>query len=211
MDCMIGMRDTPDKFYDLAITDPMYIMDTNYLVPGAKISTTGVKRSHNKQARELSKLPPTGMDYFNELVRISKNQIIWGINYYEFANKIKGRIVWNKINDSSTFSNAELAACSLIQGVRIFRYMWNGMLQQDMKNKEQRIHPFQKPVPLYRWCLKNFANPGDKILDTHMGSGSSRIAAYQMGFDYTGYELDAEIFAAEEKRFALSIQQQTIF
>ena len=204
-DCMKAMREFPDKYFDLAVVDPMYIMDAQYLIPGSRISTTGVKRNHVKQAKSLSELPPTGMDYFWELQRVSKHQIIWGINYYEFANKIKGRLIWDKMNDTSTFSNAELAACSLIQGVRIFRYLWNGMIQQDMKNKEKRIHPFQKPVALYSWILNTYAKSGDKIIDTHMGSQSSRIAAYKAGFDYWGLELSTEHFDDGNERFQKAI------
>jgi site-specific DNA-methyltransferase (adenine-specific) len=210
-DNMIMMARYPDKFFDLAIVDPMYIMPENYLKPGSEISTTGIKRKHNKQASDLSKLGPTGYDYFNELRRVSKNQIIWGINYYPFASEICGRIVWDKKNDSSSFSHAEIAACSSILGVRIFRYMWNGMLQENMKDKEIKIHAFQKPVSLYCYCLNNYAKRGNKILDTHLGSGSSRIAAYDLGFDFYGCELDKDYYEVQEKRFKTHISQQKLF
>lgn len=211
-DCMDAIREFPDKYFDLAVCDPMYIMDTNHLCPGSSISTTGVKRKKNKQAKDLSKLPPTGMEYYNELIRVSRNQIIWGVNYYEFAGKIKGRVIWDKMNDTSSFSNAEIAACSFIQGVRIFRYLWNGMIQQDMKNKEVRIHAFQKPIALYSWLYKNYLPEGGKVLDSHLGSGSNRIAAHKAGnIDFYGYELDADYHRDQEKRFAQYASQLTLF
>lgn len=206
IDCMIAMRDYPDKFFDLAIVDPMYDMDEHYLAPGSEESN-GVKRRFVQEAKALSKLPIVGMDYFNELTRVSRQQIIWGINYFEFAGEICGRIVWDKVNDESTFSNCELAACSLIQGVRIFRHRWNGFIQQNMKNKEARIHPFQKPVQLYKWILNKYSQPGWKILDTHLGSGSSRVACFDMNFDFTGFEIDLDHFEAQEKRFQQHIAQ----
>lgn len=207
-DCMIGMSRYPDKYFELAIVDPPYFKDYGKeIYPGATISTTGIKR--NRFHSKYWQVPND--TYFNELYRISKNQIIWGINYYEKYAKSVGRIVWDKVNDKSSFSKAEIASCSFGISVQMFRYMWNGMLQGDMKNKEQRIHPTQKPVALYKWILDKYAKPNDKILDTHLGSGSSRIAAYDMGFDFTAFELDSEYFAAQEKRFNTHIQQQTLF
>jgi site-specific DNA-methyltransferase (adenine-specific) len=119
-------------------------------------------------------------------------------------------LVWDKDN-SGDFADCELAWTSFDTSVRKFRYRWNGMLQEDMKNKEFRIHPTQKPRQLYKWILKNYAKEGDKILDTHLGSGSSRIAAYQMGYDFTGYEIDKEYYEAQEKRFKNAIMQQDMF
>ena len=108
--------------------------------------------------------------------------------------------MWDKKNDTSTFSNCELASVSLINSVKIFRYEWNGMLQENTKNKEHRIHPTQKPVALYKWLLMNYAKPGDKILDTHVGSASSLIACHDMGFDAVGFELDADYYNASKER-----------
>lgn len=211
IDCLEYMRGLPDQAFDLAITDPMYKMDEKNLIPGAEFAKNGVRRQHRQLAKDLAKLPITGIEYYNELCRVSKHQIIWGINYYEFAGLVPGRLVWDKKNDSSSFSNAELASCSLIQGVRMFRYMWNGMLQENMKNKERRIHPFQKPVPLYKWCLSKFAQPGFKILDTHCGSGSLALACHDMGFDFTGLEINPEIYASALKRYEQHAAQVTMF
>lgn len=183
IDCNEFMNGLTDKQFDLAICDPMYDLNTNFLCPGSDISTTGVKRKHIQQARELSKLTLVDDEYFRQLNRVSNHQIVWGENYFNYNNKPKGRIIWDKVNDSSTFSNAEIASCSMIEGIRIFRFMWNGMLQQNMKNKEARIHPFQKPVALYRWLLQKFGKPGMKILDTHGGSMSLAIACEIEGFD----------------------------
>lgn len=204
------MKSIPDKFFDLAVVDPPYFDGPGKLgYYGKEISSFGVKRPSYK-AKHWS-VP--GESYFKELFRTSRNQIIWGCNYFfELKPLSPGRIVWNKVNGNSSFSDCEIAYCSIIDTVRMFTYMWNGMcqgksikeghLQQgDKRKNEKRIHPTQKPVALYAWILKKFANPGDKILDTHLGSGSSRIAAYKMGFDFYGTEIDKEYFEAQEKRF----------
>ena len=127
----------------------------------------------------------------------------------------KGFIVWDKrIDDSMSndFADCELAWLSEGLGVaRVFRFCWNGMIQGDMKNKEERFHPTQKPVALYKWILSKYAKPGDKILDTHLGSGSSRIAAYDLGFDFVGYEIDKFYFDKQEERFAKHTAQLDLF
>lgn len=210
IDCMEAMKGFEDKFFDLAIVDPPY---------GSK-DAIGIKNGKAHSAkRTLYKLFDNNcpeQEYFNELGRISKHQIVWGGNFFGIEG---GYICWNK--NGTVFGEAELAYCSMINSVRVFEYTWNGMLQQNMSNKEQRIHPTQKPIALYQWLLKNYAKPGDKILDTHLGSGSSRIAAYKMGFDFWGYEIDKDYFEAQEKRFKQAIteplfdnvkpEQQTIF
>lgn len=210
MDCMEYMRSIPDKFFELAVVDPPYFDGPNKLgYYGKDISSFGIKRP-GYQAKHW-KIPEKS--YFAELLRVSKNQIIWGCNYFlEFTPLSPGRIVWNKANGNSSFSDCEIAYCSFIDTVRMFTYMWNGMcqgksikegyLQQGNKRKnEKRIHPTQKPVALYHWILKKFAHPGDRILDTHLGSGSSRIAAYKLGFDFYATEIDKEYFNAQEERF----------
>lgn len=209
MDCMELLKATPDKFYDLAIVDPPYfqgVANANFY--GAAVSKTGVTRLCSKSDKWDSNIP--SVEYFKELIRVSKNQIIWGINYYEFSN-VTGRIVWDKKNDTSTFSNCEIASCSLIKHVKIFRYEWNGMLQGDMKNKEQRIHPTQKPVKLYEWLLNNYAKQGDKILDTHGGSGSHAIACNNLGFELTACELDKDYYEASIKRIQQATAQERLF
>lgn len=137
-----------------------------------------------------------------------------GGNYFiESINKdSQGWVVWDKKHPPGIdYADCELAWTSFNRATRIFRFRWNGMLQEDMKNKEKRIHPTQKPVALYEWLLKEYAKPGDKILDTHVGSGSSRIAAYNLGFDYTGFEIDKNYFKAQEDRFKNHTAQLRLF
>jgi len=207
-DCMIGMARYPDKYFDLAIVDPPYGIGED---GGDKQrGTKGIKTPIYTKKNWDNESPK--IQYYIELLRISKNQIIWGANH--FINKIPYNspcwIVWDKDN-SGDFADAELAYTSFKSAVRIFKFRWNGMLQQNMKDKEQRIHPTQKPVALYKWLLHNYAKQGDKILDTHLGSGSSRIAAYDMGFDFTAFELDEEYFYAQEKRFNQFKSQLKLF
>lgn len=196
-DNMVLMARYPDNYFDLAIVDPPYFEEyakENYT--GSDISTSGVKR----QTKKIKHWDIPDEKYFNELFRVSKNQIIWGCNYYAKHIPHVGRIVWDKQNESSTFSKCELASHSFGLIVDKFTFMWNGMLQGDMKNKEIRIHPTQKPVKLYEWLLMNYAKEGDKILDTHLGSGSIAIACHNMGFDLTACELDTDYYNAAMKR-----------
>ena len=120
-------------------------------------------------------------------------------------------IVWDKENGENDFADCELAWTSFESAVRKFEFRWAGMLQKNMKNKEVRIHPTQKPVALYEWLLTNYAKEGDRILDTHLGSGSSRIAAYNLGFDFVGCEIDKEYFDKQEERFARHTAQTSLF
>jgi site-specific DNA-methyltransferase (adenine-specific) len=193
MDCIEGMKQYPDKWFDLAVVDPPYQnADAIGLIDNKKKGTQATKRTNY---RLFENIAPTD-EYYIELERVSKNQIVWGGNFLGLCG---GVIVWQK--NGTAFGEAEVAICSTHKSVRVFEYTWNGMLQGDMKNKEHRIHPTQKPVALYEWLLHNYAKQGDKILDTHLGSQSSRIAAYKNGFDFTGFELDAEYFEKGNKRF----------
>lgn len=207
-DCMKLMARYPDGYFDLAVVDPPYFSDygkKNYT--GNDISTTGVQR----QTKQIKHWEVPEKPYFDELLRVSKNQIIWGCNYYASFIPHVGRIVWDKKNDHSTFSKAELASHSFGLIVDMFRFEWNGMLQGNMKNKEHRIHPTQKPVALYEWIFSKYAKQGDKILDTHLGSGSSRIAAHKAGLDFTACELDYDYFEAQNKRFDEYLAQGVLF
>ncbi len=208
IDCMEGMKRYPDKYFDLAIVDPPYGI-RQYGHRGNNRSKLAKTRDYHKA---LWDQPAPDLEYFNELRRISKHQIIWGANNYpEHLTKSSCWIVWDKQNGDNHFADCELAYASFDTAVRQFTFRWAGMLQGNMAEKEDRIHPTQKPVQLYKWLLKNYAKPGDKILDTHLGSGSSRIAADQMGFDFTGFELDKDYFEAQEKRFREYKSQLTIF
>lgn len=203
MDCIEYMKDIPDKYFDLSIVDPPYgNIDAIGLLDNKKIGKQATKRTNYKIFENIA----PDNKYYIELERISKNQIVWGGNFLGLCG---GVIVWQK--NGTAFGEAEVAICSTHKSVRVFEYTWNGMLQGDMKNKEYRIHPTQKPVKLYEWILINYAKEGDKILDTHLGSGSSRIAAYNLGFDFTGIELDQEYFDASCKRFENHKKQLTLF
>jgi site-specific DNA-methyltransferase (adenine-specific) len=200
-DCLEAMREFPDKFFELAIVDPPYGA-ADAINPKSSARVYAAKRGNY---REFTNEMPD-QEYFTELFRISKNTIVWGGNFFGLYG---GVIAWNKYG--TAFGEGEVAICSTHKSVRFFEFEWNGMIQQDMKNKEQRIHPTQKPVALYKWLLKNYAKEGDKILDTHLGSGSSRIAAFDGGFEFWGYELDSEYFAASEKRFQQHKSQLKLF
>ena len=199
-DCMEAMAEFPDKFFELAIVDPPYGIGMD----GVRKSTS----SHGGRKEYIFK----GWDnqvpekrYFNELFRVSKNQIIWGANYFtSFLPGSMGWIFWDK-GQRICNSDGELAFTSFDRALRVVEYNRVELLI------EGTIHPTQKPIALYKWLLQNYAKPGDKILDTHLGSGSSRIAAYDMGFDFWGYELDADYFEAMEKRFKTHISKPTLF
>lgn len=213
-DCLEVMAKYPNGYFDLAIVDPPYFSGPEKRkYYGRKVSSIGVKRLYG----ETSEWKVPDKDYFEELFRVSKNQIIWGVNYFDYHFG-SGRIVWDKVNGQSSFSDCELAYCSLHESTRLFRYMWNGMMQgksiseghiqQGNKSlNEIRIHPTQKPVNLYIWLLQNYASDGDRILDTHVGSASSLIACEELGFDYVGCELDKDIFESSNRRLQIYKRQ----
>ena len=195
------MQQFPDNYFELAIVDPPYGIgeDGSKNHTRGKLATAKNYKSFSGQDKE-----PPSYEYFIELKRVSQNQIIWGGNHFiENIPRTKSScwIVWDKVNGNTDFADCELAYTSFKTAVRKFIFEWNGMLQQNMKDKENRIHPTQKPVKLYRWLLKNYAKPNDKILDTRLGSGSSRIAADMEGFDFYACELDKDYFNASQKRF----------
>lgn len=155
---------------------------------------------------------PPGADVFRELKRVSKNLIIWGGNFFlDHLGAASCLIVWDKKRRGLGQADCEIAWTNLPGQSRIFEYRWNGMLQEDMKNKEKRIHATQKPVALYRWIFRNYGKAGGKIFDPYLGSGSSRIAAYDMGFDFVGCELSKVYFDLQEERFAEHTAQGNLF
>lgn len=206
---MEGMKAFPDKFFDLAIVDPPYGIGESGQTNKTRSS---LANSRDYGSKNWDKAPPDP-EYFKQLFRVSKNQIIWGANHFISAIPINSPcwIVWDKDNGENDFADCELAWTSFKTAVRRVRIKWHGMLQQDMKNKEERIHPTQKPVKLYNWLLHKYAKPGDKILDTHLGSGSSRISAFKNGFDFWGFEIDEEYFQDQEKRFKEQTAQIQLF
>lgn len=193
-DNMIGMARYPDKFFDLAIVDPEYGIDVANMRMGAGKGKR-CSKIHNRKwkPKNWDKNIPDE-EYFKELFRVSKNQIIWGGNYFPLP-PCPHYIIWDKqIPAGLSFADCEMAWTSHDRAPRIFRY-------STYLGKNEKQHPTQKPIKLYLWCLRNYAKPGDKILDTHMGSQSSRIAAYNMGFDYWGWEIDTDYFNDGNKRF----------
>lgn len=189
----------PDKYFDLAVVDPPYGIGED---GGSNHSRSKIAKSKIYTPKNWDKEPPNKM-YFDELIRVSKNQIIWGANHFISRIPFDSScwLVWDKENGENDFADCELAWTSFKKAVRRYKFRWAGMLQGNMKEKEIRLHPTQKPVALYDWIFKNYASPNDKILDTHLGSGSSRIAAHKAKIDFVGCELDKEYFDAQEKRF----------
>lgn len=224
MDCMEGMKHYPDKFFDLAVVDPPYGVGED----GGKRRSGFVRQKNGSRIyvedggySKKSWDKPVDPAYFEELFRVSKNQIIFGMNFMGYPFK-GGAIIWDKCNDGSDQSDAEIAFCSLTNRVDIFRFMWRGMLQGksisegtiqngNKKLNEKRIHPTQKPIALYSWIFQKYAKTGDRILDTHLGSGSSRIAAYDAGLYFVGFEIDNEYYAKQEERFICHAAQRSIF
>jgi site-specific DNA-methyltransferase (adenine-specific) len=197
-DCMEGMKQFPDKYFELAIVDPPYGIGVNINMGRRK----GAKKSNYHKFHGNDKEIPDE-NYFNELLRVSQNQIIWGGNYMtEYLAPSSCWLLWDKcFSDEITFSQFEMAWTSFNSMTK--KYEFHPVNQS-------RIHPTQKPVALYKWLLRNYAKPGDKILDTHLGSGSSRIACYDGGFDFTGYEIDPDYFTSAEKRFQQHVNQLTL-
>lgn len=207
-DCMIGMARYPDKFFDLAIVDPPYGIGV-FTTP--KHTDSNGKRIVNKKKFKddytWNKDIPD-KEYFLEVERISKRRIIWGANFYNCFTG--GGVVWYKGEQTKTISACEIASVSGQNKVDYVHINWqSGFFRKAIDG--DTIHPCQKPIKLYRWLLKNYAKPGDKILDTHMGSQSSRIAAYDMGFDFYGWEIDEDYFKKGNQRYNNHIKQLTMF
>ena len=197
MDCMEGMKHFPDKFFDLAIVDPPYGIQINHNMGRRK----GDKKSNYKKVLWDDEIPSA--EYFNELFRVSKNQIIFGANYFNMP-PCKCFIVWRKpqISENVSFSMVEYAWTSFDDSAK--EYI-------GMSNEQDRIHPTQKPVKLYEWLLNRYSKPGDKILDTHVGSASSLIACHNYQLQYVGFELDTDYFKAAQQRLETAKAQISIF
>jgi len=189
-DCLIGMARYPDKHFDLAIVDPPY---------GIGISNNPVRQAHAKKQWDKS-IPPN--EYFKELVRVSKHQVIWGGNYFDLP-PTQNYIIWDKVQPHDfSLAMCELAWCSIQKPIKMFTY--------SVLRERNKIHPTQKPVALYKWLLTNYAKQGDLILDTHVGSASSLIACYDMGFDAVGFELDENYYKASKERLKDHMAQMRI-
>jgi len=200
----------PDNYFDLAIVDPPYGIRED----GAKNHSRGKAARPTLYTPKYWDTTTASKKYFKQLKRISKNQIVWGANHFIenlMATNSSCWIVWDKQNGDNDFADCELAWTSFNTSVRKFEFRWAGMLQGDMKNKETRIHPTQKPVALYKWLLDKYAKQGDKILDTHLGSGSIAIACHDYGFDLTACELDKEYFDKAMERINNHVAQLKLF
>ena len=208
-DCLEAMKQMKDNQFDLAIVDPPYGIDVTNQKQG---EGGGVARKIQYTKKDWDKNAPD-KEYFNELRRVSKNQIIWGANHFISKLPIDSScwIVWDKDNGTTDFADCELAWSSFKTAVRRIKWKWAGMLQQDMKNKEVRIHPTQKPIKLYEWLLDNYAKEGDKILDTHLGSGSIALACHNRKFDLDAWEIDEEYYNNAVERLETHKSQLTIF
>lgn len=193
--CMDMMKRYPDKFFDLAVVDPPYnIVSQQDRGIGSRIDATGKMNNWNNKKPDKN--------YWIELFRISKYQIVWGANNFTMPES-EYFIIWDKAQTVDNFASAEYAWTNVRMPAKVFRYS----IHQHNIDKGDKIHPTMKPIKLYNWLLKNYAKPSDKILDTHLGSGSSRIAAYKLGFDFWGCELDKDYFEAQEKRFKEAINE----
>jgi len=203
-DCMEALEKMQDNQFDLAIVDPPYGLG----ISGQKENKKGKKsdRKFHKEKEWDNEIP--SKEYFTQLQRVSNNQIIWGANYFveHLTKGTKGWIVWDKKQYGLTMSDCELAYSSFQKPTRVF--LQNRVILQQEGNT---IHPTQKPVKLYEWLLMNYAKEGDKILDTHLGSGSIAIACHNLGFDLEGYELDKEYFEAAKQRLKQHQQQMQLF
>jgi site-specific DNA-methyltransferase (adenine-specific) len=203
-DCVKALKRFNDKHFDLAIVDPPYGIERF-----KKVTTTpSIKDVHAKRFQRMETVnndKPTD-EYWSELFRVSKNQIVWGANNFELPPS-EYFLCWNKEQAMPNFATLEYAWVSmgLKKPAKLFTYSIHKHNQVD------KVHPTQKPIPLYDWILQNYAKEGDLILDTHLGSGSSRIAAYKGGFNFVGFEIDAEYYEKQEKRFNDFISQLRLF
>lgn len=211
-DNMELMSRYPDKYFDLAIVDPPYGINADKKNSKRELkSKKSASVSKDYGSQEWDSSVPNEL-YFNELKRVSKRQIIWGVNYYPYSDLfVGGRLFWDKGVTMPTYSKGELAYVSWLNSIDVVKIDWHGMIQHDMKNKEIRIHPTQKPVALYKWLLDKYAKQVDKILDTHLGSGSIAIACHDYGFELTACELDEEYYSKAIERIKRHTNQLQLF
>ena len=202
MDCMEGMKEFPDKYFDLAIVDPPYELE--------RFKRGSLRIDKSEKAKDGLKwdIAPT-QEYFDELTRVSKSQIIWGANNFQLP-KSEYFIVWDKFQTVDNFASAEYAWTNCKVPAKVFRHSIHKVMA-SRKDEGGKIHPTQKPVALYEWLLQHYAKQGDKILDTHVGSASSLIACHKLGFDYVGFEIDEEYYKAATKRLGAVKAQLSIF
>jgi site-specific DNA-methyltransferase (adenine-specific) len=206
IDCMELMKQYEDNYFDLAIVDVPYTDNYDAM---KQISVSNNAKAGDYHYNSLTNAKPTD-EYWKELKRVSKNQIVWGANYLiENLTSTPCVIVWDK-NNTGNFADCEIAFGTFKTGAKIFKFTWNGMIQQNMKEKEIRIHPTQKPKQLYKFLLETYAKPTDKILDTHLGSGSIAIACHYFGCDLVACEIDEHYYKEAMKRIKNETAQVAI-
>ena len=212
-DSLQALKGYGDNHFDVAIVDPPYGIDYSESAgkkSGEKYGKAAAARGKYTVKDWDKQIPPA--EYFVDLRRVSKNQIIWGGNYMtEHLPPSRAWVFWDKDNGTNSFSDGELAYTSFDKRLRKVKIIWNGMMQYDMKNKEDRIHPTQKPIQLYKWLIDNYTSEGDLILDTHLGSGSIAIACHQMKRRLIAYEADKEYYEKACKRFKEQTAQQALW
>jgi site-specific DNA-methyltransferase (adenine-specific) len=201
-DCLEAMKSIPDKYFDLAIVDPPYGIGA-----GSVKFINGTSKSEKPYYRQSDwDTKPPSKEYFDELKRVSKNQIIWGGNYFaEHLGNFRCFIFWDKTIHGNSYADGELAWTSFD---KVARYYRKNIVEVT---RDGRIHPTQKPVSLYAWILNNYAKEGDKILDTHVGSASSLIACHELGYDFIGFELDKDYYKQANERLERSKNQLKLF
>ena len=208
-DCMEYMATLPDKAFDLAVVDPPYGINWQGCFEGGEVrranGTIGRTSRKSFTKKQWDSVVP-GKEYFDQLFRCSMNQVIWGGNYFSLS-PTRGVICWDKLQPFENFSAWEMAWTSFSYPAKIFRYDNKGFMNKDGRS----IHPTQKPVALYNWILRNYAKPGQRILDTHLGSGSSAIAAHYFGCEFVGCEIDVDYFNAAKERFDRETRQVAMF
>ena len=200
-DCMQGMREFPDKYFDLAICDPPYGIGASEMTMGK-----GSKKQWQK-GKHWDDKPPSSK-YFKELFRVSKNAIIFGGNYFELP-KVRSWLIWDKgLYGKTSFADCEMAWTNINTSARIIQCRYDGFIGRD---EYGRIHPTQKPVALYEWILSRYAKDGDIVLDTHVGSASSLIACHNTNHKYVGFELDKHYYELSKKRLEQETAQMNIY
>ncbi len=202
MDCIEGMKQFPDKIFDLAVVDPPY---------GFRTEKTGILNFRKGANEKVWNVAPTA-EYFDELKRVSKNQIVWGGNYFPelWVNGCRCFVYWHKGNPVPNFADGELAWTSFDRNAKQCDYRYYGNLE-GKSSAGDKFHPTQKPIYLYEWIFKEFTVEGNLILDTHLGSQSSRIAANKAGLDFVGFEIDREYYDNGNKRFKNFVSQGVLF